>query len=132
MNYYFKWIFKAFKIGVAFNLFTLILAFIYVLAVEYYFRPFQVVLNPLVELGTAVSGMKIFTDANPRNYSLRPAWAKIQSEFDLFIPEFQLRADWTQPSPRLEKWCKSQNCCAHRIGFSDRRIRDFQCFTLDD
>jgi hypothetical protein len=104
----------------------------YTLSVEYYFRPFKFVLNPLIELGTAVSGMKIFADANPRNHSLRPAWAKIQSDFDLFIPEFQLRADWRQPAPRLEKWCKSQNCCAHRIAFNDRRISLFRCFTLDD
>jgi hypothetical protein len=44
---------------------------------------------------------------------------------------FQLRPDWKQPSPRLEKWCKTRNCCAHRIGFNDRRIADFKCFTLD-
>jgi hypothetical protein len=76
--------------------------------------------------------MKLFSDANPRNHTLRPAWAKIQDDFDLFIPEFQLRADWRQPSPRLEKWCKSKNCCAHRIAFKDHRISQFRCFTLDD
>ena len=132
MNYYFKLILKAFKFGVAFNLFTLILIVAYTLSIEYYFRPFKLVLNPSVEFGTAVSGMKIFADANPRNHSLRSAWAKIERDFDLFIPEFQLRADWHQPSPRLEKWCKSRNCCAHRIAFNDRRIPDFKCFTLDD
>jgi len=132
MNYYFKLILKAFKFGVVFNLFTLILIVVYTLSIEYYFRPFKLILNPLVEFGTAVSGTKIFADGNPRNHSLRPAWAKIQPEFDLFIPEFQLRADWRQPSPRLEKWCKSRNCCAHRIAFNDRRISNFKCFTLDD
>jgi hypothetical protein len=132
MNYYFKLILKAFKFGVVFNLFTLILIVFYTLSIEYYFRPFKLILNPLVEFGTAISGMKIFADANPRNHSLRPAWAKIQDDFDLFIPEFQLRADWRQPSPRLEKWCKSKNCCAHRIAFNDRRIPHFRCFTLDD
>jgi hypothetical protein len=132
MNYSFRLMFKAFKFGLIFNIFTWILAFIYVLSIEYYFRRFQLVLNPLVELGTAVSGMKIFSDANPRNHNLLPAWAKIEPQFGLFIPEFQLRADWKQPSPRLEKWCKSRNCCAHRIGSSDRRIADFRCFTLDD
>jgi len=124
--------FKAFKVGLIFNFFTLFLAVFYVLSVEYYFRPFQVVLNPLIEFGTAVSGGKIFSDANPRNYKLRPAWAKIQPQFSLFIPEYQLRADWRQPSPRLEKWCKGRNCCAHRIAFNDRRIPNFRCFTLDD
>ena len=132
MNYYFNLIFKGFKFGVAFNLFTLILIVVYTLSIEYYFRPFKLILNPSVELGTAVSGMKIFADANPRNHSLRPAWAKIENNFDLFIPEFQLRPDWRQPSPRLEKWCKSRNCCAHRIAFNDRRISQFRCFTLDD
>jgi len=132
MDYYFRLIFKSFKIGVAFNLFTLILIGGYTLSVEYYFRPFSFAFNPLIEFGTAISGMKLFSDANPRNHTLRPAWAKIQDDFDLFIPEFQLRADWRQPSPRLEKWCKSKNCCAHRIAFNDRRISQFRCFTLDD
>lgn len=132
MNYYLKLIFCSFKIGLCFNFFTLLLLAAYTLSVEYYFRPFQFVRNPLFEFGTAVSGMKIFSDANPKNYAFRPAWAKIESQFDLFIPEFQLRADWRQPSPRLEKWCKSRNCCAHRIGFSDARIANFRCFTLDD
>jgi hypothetical protein len=132
MNYYFRLIFKSFKIGVAFNLFTLILIAAYILSIEYYFRPFSFAFNPLIEFGTAISGMKLFSDANPRNHTLRPAWAKVQDDFDLFIPEFQLRADWRQPSPRLEKWCKSKNCCAHRIAFNDRRISQFRCFTLDD
>jgi hypothetical protein len=132
MNYYLKLVFKSFKLGLAFNAFTLLLILAYTLTIEYYFRPFQVVFNPLIEFGTAVSGMKIFADANPQNHSLRPAWAKIERDFALFIPEFQLRADWHQPSPRLEKWCNTRNCCAHRIAFNDRRIPNFKCFTLDD
>lgn len=132
MNYYLKLVFKSFKVGLAFNGFTLLLIIAYTLAVEYYFRPFQVVFNPLIEFGTAVSGMKFFIRANPRNPLLRPAWQKIEHQFNLFIPEFQLRADWKQPAPLLERWCKFQNCCAHRIAFNDRRISQFRCFTLDD
>ena len=132
MNYYLKLVFKSFKVGLAFNGFTLLLIIAYTLAVEYYFRPFQVVFNPLIEFGTAVSGLKIFIRANPRKPLLRPAWQKIEHQFNLFIPEFQLRADWKQPAPLLERWCKSRNCCAHRIAFNDRRIPQFRCFTLDD
>src|SRR4028118_2326115 len=132
MNYYFRLIFKSFKIGIAFNLLTLLLIGSYTLLIEYYFRPSQILSNPRIQFGTAVSGMKIFATADSKNHSLRPAGEKIERQFDLFIPEFQLRADWKQPSPRLERWCKSRNCCAHRIGFSDRRIADFRCFTLDD
>lgn len=132
MNYYFRLVLKTFKIGVGFNLFTLFLILSYTVTIEYYFRPFQFTFNPLIEWGTAVSGRIIFSDANPKNYTLFPAWKKIEPQFSLFIPEFQLRADWKQPSPRLEKWCKTRNCCAHRIGFSDRRISNFKCFTLDD
>jgi hypothetical protein len=132
MKYYFKLTIKGLKFGFAFNVLTLILMAVYTLSVEYYFRPFSFAFNPLIELGTAVSGMKIFSTADPKNHSLRPAWAKIQDDFTLFLPEFQLRADWLQPSPRLDKWCKGNKCCAHRIGFSDRRIRDYKCFTLDD
>ena len=132
MNYYFRLLFKSFKVGLVFNLFTLFLIVLYTLAVEYYFRPSRFTFSPFVEFGTAVSGMKIFSGPDPKNHSLRPAWAKIESQFALFIPEFQLRADWKEPAPRLERWCKTRNCCAHRISFSDRRIRDFRCFTLDD
>jgi hypothetical protein len=132
MKYYFKLLITGFKLGIFFNLFTLALIVLYILAVEYFFRPFSVSPNSRVEFGTAISGMKLFKDANPKNYSLRPAWAKIQNNFDLFIPEFQFRADWPQPAPRLEKWCKGKNCCAHRISFTDRRIPQFRCFTLDD
>ena len=132
MNYYLKLVFRSFKIGICFNLFTLLLVVVYTFFVESYFKPFSVRRNSSIEFGTAVSGTKLFADANPQNYSLRPAWAKIETNFDLFIPEYQLRADWHQSSPRLEKWCKSRNCCAHRISFSDRRISQFRCFTLDD
>src|SRR4028119_2100814 len=132
MNYYFRLIFKSFKIGIAFNLLTLLLIGSYTLLIEYYFRPSQILSNPRIQFGTAVSGMKIFATADSKNHSLRPAGEKIERQFDLFIPEFQLRADWRQPAPRLERWCKTRNCCAHRIAFNDRRIRNFRCFTLDD
>ena len=131
MNYYFRLIFNSFKIGIAFNLLTLFLIASYTLLVEYYFRPSQRLSNPRIEFGTAVSGRLMF-NADPKKYSFRPPWAKIESQFNLFIPEYQLRADWKEPAPRLEKWCKTRNCCAHRIGFSDRRIPNFRCFTLDD
>lgn len=132
MNYYFRLVINAFKIGILFNLFTLFLIFSYTFLVEHYFRPFRFSFNPLIEFGTAVSGMKIFNTSDPKNYTLRPAWSKIEPQFSLFIPEFQLRADWKKPSPRLDNWCKIRNCCAHRIAFDDRRIPDFKCFTLDD
>jgi len=132
MKYYLRLVFISFKVAIVFNLFTLFLIVLYTLAVEYYFRPSRFTFSPFVEFGTAVSGMKIFSTPNNKNHSLRPAWAKIESQFALFIPEFQLRADWTEPAPRLERWCKTRNCCAHRISFSDRRIPDFRCFTLDD
>ena len=92
MNYYLKLVFRSFKIGICFNLFTLLLIVIYTLSVETYFKPFSVRRSPSIEFGTAVSGTKLFADANPQNHSLRPAWAKIETNFDLFIPEYQLRA----------------------------------------
>lgn len=123
-------IFKAFKMGICLNILAVFMAVAYVFIVEYYACPF--VFKPPLQLGTAVSGGKIFNTSDGTNFTIRPAWAKIESNFDLFLPEFQLRSDWKQPSPRLEKWCKIRNCCAHRIGFSDLRIANFKCFTLDD
>jgi hypothetical protein len=132
MNYYLSWLFKAFKVGYIFNIITRIWAAIYVFCVESYFQHFQLKSAPVIEFGTAVAGFKIYNNAEPDNYEIRPARAKIESEFDLFLPEFQLRPNWKQPSPRLQKWCKTRNCCAHRIGFDDRPIADFKCFTLND
>lgn len=123
-------IFKAFKVGICFNIFAIFMAVVYVFTVEYYARSFA--FKPFLQLGTAVSGSKIYNTAIPTNFTIRPAWAKIESKFDLYLPEFQLRPDWKQSSSRLEKWCKTRNCCAHRIGFNDSRISNFKCFTLDD
>lgn len=132
MNYYLSLLFKALTVGILFNRLTGIWAAIYVFCVESYFQPFQLKSAPVIELGTAVAGFKIYNTAEPDNYEILPARAKIESEFDLLLPEFQLRPDWKQPSPRLQKWCKTRNCCTHRIGFDDRPIADFKCFTLDD
>jgi hypothetical protein len=132
MNYYSRLILRSFKFGIFFNVFTLLVIILYTFCVEQYFKPFRFVRSPFFEFGTAVTGGKIFSDANPKNFTLRSSWAKIERNFDLFIPEYQLRADWRQSSPRLEKWCKSRNCCAHRIAFDDHRISQFKCFTLDD
>lgn len=124
-----KLLFQGLKLGIIFNIGTLLLAVFYVLAVEFYFQPFK--FKPAIEFGTAVAGFKIF-NTDDYKYEIRPAWAKIEPEFDLFLPEFQLRPDWKLPSSRLDKWCKTRNCCAHRIGFNDKRIADYKCFTLDD
>lgn len=132
MNYYLSLLFKAFKVGIIFNIITGIWAANYVFCVESYFQPCKLKSAPVIEFCTAVAGFKIYNTAEPDNYEILPAGAKIESEFDLFIPEFQLRPDWKQPSPRLQKWGKTRNCCVHRIGFDDRPIADFKCFTLDD
>jgi len=76
--------------------------------------------------------MKIYNTAIPFNYQIRPSWLVVQSKFSLFVPEFQFRSDWKQPSPRLEKWCKTRNCCVHRMGYNDKRKLNFKCFTVDD
>lgn len=123
-------VFKAFKIGICFNVFTVFVAISYIFAVEYYARPFA--FKPSISLGTAVSSPKIFTTNNPTDFDILPAWLKIESKFSLFLLEYQFQPYWKRPSPRLEKWCKTRNCCVHRIGFDDKRIADFNCFTLDD
>lgn len=77
-------IFKAFKIGVFFNVFAVFIAIVYVFIIEHYARPFA--FKPLISLGTAVSGGKIFNTADATDFDIRPAWAKIESKFDLFLP----------------------------------------------
>jgi len=88
---------------VRFNIINLILAAIYVFCVESYFKPFKLKSAPVIEFGTIVAGFRIYNTAEPDNYEIRPARAKIESGFDLFVPEFQLRPHWKQPSPILEK-----------------------------
>jgi len=103
MNNYLILLFKAFKVGYIFNIITLIWAAIYVFCVESYFQHFKLKYALVIEFGTIGAGFRIYNTAEPDNYHIRPARAKIESGFDLFVPEFQLRPDWKQPSPRLEK-----------------------------
>jgi hypothetical protein len=48
MNYYLSLLFKAFKVGIIFNIITWILAAIYVFCVESYFQPFQLKSPPVL------------------------------------------------------------------------------------
>ncbi|TAG96161.1 MAG: hypothetical protein EAZ09_06750 [Oscillatoriales cyanobacterium] len=123
-------IFKAFKVGVCFNIFSIFTVIFYILFIENYARPFD--FKSPIEFGTAVSGLKIFNTLDASDFNFSPGWAKIESKFDLFLSEHQLQPYWVKPIPRFQKWCKTRNCCAHRIGFNDKKIANFKCFTLDD
>ena len=119
------------KIGLFFNFLTVAFLTVYVLAVENLLtRPFA--FKSPIELGTIVSGGRMFSLSDTTNYKPLPNWSLVESKFSIFIPENQFRADWKQPAPRLESWCKNHNCCVHRINFSDKRKVNFKCFTLDD
>jgi len=48
MNYYLSLLFKAFKVGITFNIITLILAAIYVFFVESYFQHFKLKSAPVI------------------------------------------------------------------------------------
>jgi hypothetical protein len=48
MNYYLSLLFKAFKVGITFNIITLILAAIYVFFVESYFQAFKLKSAPVI------------------------------------------------------------------------------------
>jgi hypothetical protein len=122
---------NAFKLGLCFNVFTFVLAIIYIFAVENLLtHPFN--FQPTIQLGTIVTGEKIFGSTNISSYKVLPNWSLVKSKFSLFVTETQFRADWKQPAPRLEHWCKSNNCCVHRIGHDDKRKMNFKCFTIDD
>ncbi|MEG4501577.1 hypothetical protein QUB05_30745 [Microcoleus sp. F10-C6] len=124
-------LFRAFKVGIGFNIFTVVFAIFYVFIVEQYARPFN--FKPSIELGTAVSGSNnIFSTPDIANYQIRPEWSAVESKFSFFIPASEFRADSKYQAPRLEKWCKIRNCCAHRMAYSDKRKFNFKCFTIDD
>ncbi|MCC3409860.1 MAG: hypothetical protein JGK17_30835, partial [Microcoleus sp. PH2017_10_PVI_O_A] len=125
-----KLLIKGLMLGFILNVSTLLLLCFVVFYAEFYFQFFK--FKSPIQFGTIVAGFRIYNTAERDNYEIRPAWANIEPNFDLFLPEFQLRPDWKQPSTRLAKWCKTRNCCAHRIGFNDKRISNYKCFTLDD
>ena len=119
------------KIGLIINLSSLFFAAIYVFIVE------STLSKPLnkfelsLELGTVVDSRRIFA-ADVPSMKERYSWAKIQDNFDFFISEYQLRADYLQPSPRLMAWCRTRKCYSHRMVYGDVRKSQFKYFTLDD
>ncbi|MEG4453841.1 hypothetical protein [Microcoleus sp. N9_A1] len=123
-------LFQSFKAAIGFNIFTIVLAIFYILVVEQYARPFNFKLA--VEFGTAVSGLKIFDTADTANFRISPSWLVVESKFSFFIPAAEFRADSKYQSPRLQEWCKTRNCCAHRMAYNDNRRLNFKCFTIDD
>jgi hypothetical protein len=60
MNYYLSLLFKAFKVGITFNIITLILAAIYVFCIGSYFQAFKLKSAPVIEFGTIVAGFRIY------------------------------------------------------------------------
>ncbi|WP_333362973.1 hypothetical protein [Microcoleus sp. herbarium14] len=101
----------------------------YTCIVEYFVRPFN--FKSSIQLGTTAVAYRIYDTFDPKNYRFRSWINQVQPKFDFFVPEYQFRPG-QKPAPRLEKWCKSQNCCVHRLGFNDVRKVNFNCFSLDN
>jgi hypothetical protein len=124
-------LFQGFKLGLFFNLFTIFLGIIYVLTIEHkYSKPFD--FKPSIQFGTAVTGSNIFLNSDKNDYTINPSWLVVQPKFTFFIPATEFRANRKESAPRIKEWCKTNNCCAHRVSynFSDRFA--FNCFTVDD
>ena len=119
------------KLGLIINLVSIISAIIYIFVIE------STLIKPLpklalsLKLGTVADSSRIFALDVPF-MKQQDSWLKIQDNFDFFVSEYQLRADFSKPSPRLLAWCRSQKCFAHRMGYSDIRKKQFKYFTLDD
>ena len=84
-----------------------------------------------LKVGTIVDDRRLF-DSNLPARKLRKSWLNILDKFSYFLIEYQLRPDYNRPSPRLLKWCESQNCFAPRINYGDARKNQFNTFTVDD
>ncbi|HEY0055104.1 MAG TPA: hypothetical protein VGB63_07100 [Pedobacter sp.] len=127
-----KLILNGFKIGLAFNLLTLLLSISYIIAIENYFKPFNFS-RQSVKLGTILTAQAMFDFKNFHNLQPLPRWKKIEGHFDFFVPDTALRNDDRKiKSPRLERWCKINPCWAHRMNYNDSRRRDYKVFTIDD
>jgi len=125
-------VFTAFKFGVVFNISTTLAAMGYVVAVENYFKPFNVPPR-FIQLGTIATAEAMFNFQNFKDLETLPRWKKLATNFDFFIPDTALRDDQRAiKSPRVERWCKVHKCWAHRIGFTDMRRNDYKTFTIDD
>lgn len=119
------------KLGFIVNIVSIIFTIIYIVVIE------STLIKPLpkfglsLKLGTVTDSRRIFARDVP-SMKQRDSWSKIQTNFDFFVPEYQLRGDFLEASPRLLKWCHSQKCFAHRMGYADIRKKQFKYFTLDD
>jgi hypothetical protein len=127
-------ILDAFKVGLFFNISTIVLAVIYIWVIENYFKPFDFRPDSVpVELGTILTGSNTFDFKNPKNLKTIPRFKAIQNYFDFFVPDTAFRDDDRAiKSPRIERWCKANPCWVHRINYNDPRKRDYRTFTIDD
>jgi hypothetical protein len=121
------------KSGLIVNIFATVFGLIvYTISIHLWLsepvKPFKMPLK----FGTIVDSGRLFDKLVPHMH-LRQSWANIENNFDYFVIEYQLRSDfYDHKSPRLMKWCKNNNCVAHRIKFLDSRTKVFNKFTLDD
>ncbi|MEG4326728.1 hypothetical protein QUB37_26895 [Microcoleus sp. AT3-A2] len=121
------------KVGLIVNIFVTIFGLLlYTVIIENWLtKPVDSFELPL-KLGTIVDSVRLFENLTP-NMQLRKSWQNIQNKFSYFVIEYQLREDfYHHESPRLMKWCKENDCVAHRIKFLDSRTNQFKTFTLDD
>lgn len=126
-----KLVFDAFKAGIIFNVTTAFVGVGYIVAIENWFKPFDV--HPSVELGTIATAGNMFNFKNSKDLETIPRWKSIENYFDFFIPDTAFRDDDRgMKSPRVERWCKVNPCWIHRISYSDSRRRDYKIFTVDD
>jgi hypothetical protein len=127
-----KLLVKGLKFGLVANLIlTLVLIFYTIFVENWLTKPLSGSFKLPLMIGTVVDSGRLFA-ADPPSMKLRKSWLNIQNKFSYFIIEYQLRADYKRPSPRLLKWCASRRCFAHRISYSDSRKKSFNLFTLDD
>lgn len=127
-----KLIFRGLKVGLIFNFSLTLILLAYVLFIEISLtKPLSGSFQTPLKIGTVIDYHRLF-DADPPSMKLRPSWLNIQNKFSYFIIEYQLRADYNRPSPRLFNWCSARTCFAHRISYFDNRKHIFRFFTLDD
>lgn len=119
------------RIGFCVNILLVGSLFIYILIIEnWLIKPVKIFVKPL-HLGTVVDSVRLFQEDVP-SMKLKKSWLNIQNKFDFFVVEYQLRSDYFPKSPRLLRWCRSNNCFAHRIDYFDLRKSQFNTFTVDD
>lgn len=122
---------KGLKLGLGVNILLILSLLGYMGVIQNWLTKSVIFFDLPLKLKTILDEHRLFQRNHPSRKLIK-FWLNIQNKFSYFLIEYQLRHDYNRHSPRLLKWCESQNCWAHSINYGDARKTQFNTFTVDD